>query len=190
MTDPFDTLGIEPCFNLDLARVEKRHRELSRVLHPDRYQGAPPRERRLSLGKAIEVNEAWRVVRDPIRRAEALLARAGVQPTEGGEPKADPTFLMELMDLREALAGARQSGAPKLVAEMGDSVRARCQAVLETLSAGFRAAGSEPERLRALLPLLGELRYLGRFLDELGAAQEELEESTLRTDAAGGRVSP
>ncbi len=67
--DPFATLGIDPAFNIDLAAVEQRHRDLSRALHPDKFSGAPAAERRLALNRAIEVNEAWRAVRDPIRRA-------------------------------------------------------------------------------------------------------------------------
>ncbi len=67
--DPFDTLGVEPRFDLDLAALERRHRDLSRALHPDRYAGAPAAERRLALGRAIDANEALRVLKDPIRRA-------------------------------------------------------------------------------------------------------------------------
>ena len=38
--DPFATLGVPRRFDVDLAAVEKTHRELSRALHPDRYVGA------------------------------------------------------------------------------------------------------------------------------------------------------
>ena len=98
MVDPFDILGIAPTFDVDLAVLEQRYRDLSRVLHPDKHVGSGPSERRLALGKAVEVNEAWRLLRDPLRRAEALFRRAGVDIREGTEPKADPAFLMEMMD--------------------------------------------------------------------------------------------
>src|SRR5690606_32621777 len=78
VTDPFTILGIEPRFRLDLERVGARHRELSRALHPDRYVDRPANERRLALSRAIEVNQAFGIVRDPVRRALALLARHGV----------------------------------------------------------------------------------------------------------------
>ncbi len=107
--DPFATLGVEPRFDLDLAAVEKTHRELSRALHPDRYVSAGASERREALGKAVEVNEAWRILRDPIRRAEALLVARGVTIAEGSEPQADPEFLMEMLEQREALDEAKQA---------------------------------------------------------------------------------
>ncbi len=75
--DPFATLGLPRSYDVDLPAVEKTHRELSRALHPDRFVNAGASERREALSKAVEVNEAWRVVRDPIRRAEALLQLAG-----------------------------------------------------------------------------------------------------------------
>ena len=90
--DPFATLGIARAFDVDLAAVEKTHRELSRALHPDRYVGAPARaSARAALAKAVEVNEAWRVVRDPIRRAEALLALAGVAVASDERARPRPT---------------------------------------------------------------------------------------------------
>ena len=80
MQSPFVVLEIEPRFDLDPAALEARHKELSRALHPDRYAGRPASERRLALSKAIEVNEAYRALRDPIKRAEAV-ARSRSIPT-------------------------------------------------------------------------------------------------------------
>src|SRR5262245_42350635 len=110
VVDPFQVFGVEPRYDLDLEVVAKTHRELSRALHPDRYVATPASERRAALEKAANVNEAWRIVRDPIRRAEALFALRGIAVGETNEPKASPDFLMEMMEEREALADARQSG--------------------------------------------------------------------------------
>ena len=72
--DPFDTLGLEPVFDLDLAAAERRYRELSKVVHPDRFTTVSGPERRRALSKAVDVNEAWRRLRDPIARAESPTA--------------------------------------------------------------------------------------------------------------------
>jgi molecular chaperone HscB len=180
MTDPFEVLRIEPGFDLDLSAVEKRVRDLSRVLHPDRHAGSSPGERRMSLGFALDVNEAFRIVRDPVRRAEALLQRAGVGATEKDGPKAAPGFLMDFMDQREALSEAKRKGDDEEIERLASSVRAKRTEAVGRLSAGFSAAGGDPERLAALARIVGELRYYGRFLDEVGAIEEEREQAAGR----------
>jgi molecular chaperone HscB len=131
----------------------------------------------MSLGRAIDVNEAWRIVRDPIRRAEALLLRAGVPITESDGPKADPGFLMDFMEQREALADAKQKGDSKEIQKLASSVQKKSADAARRLSAGFSAAGGDPGRLAALLPIVGELRYYRRFLDEVGAIEEQSEQA-------------
>lgn len=174
VSDPFETLGIAPSFELDLKVVERHVRELSRVLHPDKHVSSTALERRMALGKAIEVNEAWRIVRDPIKRAEALLRRAGVVVSEGAEPKWGPAFLMEAMERREALAEARKGRDAKKLEALIDEVRALEGAVTKRLSEGFTAISKDASGAEALVPLLGELRYYRRFFDEVSAIEDEL----------------
>jgi molecular chaperone HscB len=170
--DPFATLGIAHAFDIDLAAVEKVHRELSRALHPDRYVGASPSERRASLEKAVEVNEAWRVVRDPIRRAEALLALKGVATREGpGAPTADPAFLMDMLEQREALSEARQSKDLEAVRRMSAAIGERARAVERALAEGF--ARSPSDGVDGLAVKVGELKFYRRFLDEVSAIEDE-----------------
>ena len=169
MSDPFDILGVPPRFDLDAAALEARHRELSRALHPDRHMGESPAHRRLALGKAIEVNSAFRTLKDPLRRAEALLQRAGVTVGETGEPKPPPELLMEMMELREELAEARRSEDSAQIAALKARVEERRASTMQKLAA--RLDAGPPAHA---LPALGELRYLRRFLDEVALIEEEL----------------
>src|SRR6478609_942066 len=125
MLDPFDILGIAPTFDVDLAATERRVRDLSRVLHPDKHVAGSPGERRIALGKAVEVNEAWRLIRDPIKRAEAMFRRHGVVMREGAEPKPEPEFLMEMMEQREALSEARAKRDLGAAERLAASIRHR-----------------------------------------------------------------
>lgn len=169
MRDPFETLSVEARFDLDLPALELRHRELSRALHPDRYTGAPAAERRLSLSRAIDVNEAYRALKDPIRRAESLLLRAGVPVGETREPKPPPSLLMEMMDAREELSDAARARDLAKVTVLGEGMKGREADTLKRLSMALDGGA-----LEAALPVLGELRYVRRFLDEVSAIEEEL----------------
>jgi molecular chaperone HscB len=175
--DPFATLGIPRIYDVDLAALEKTHRELSRALHPDRYVGASASERRAALGKAVEVNEAWRIVRDPIPRAEALLRLSGVAVGEREGTQADPEFLMEMLERRESLAEAQEARDLDAVRRMARAIHERALAVEGELSQGFSRASaraSDAEALAGLLEKVGELRFYRRFLEEVSAIEDEL----------------
>jgi molecular chaperone HscB len=182
MSDPFALLGVEPTFNLDTDQIEKTVRELSRALHPDQHTGAPNAARRDALSRAIDVNSAWRQLKDPVTRAEALLEHLGVHLDEASEPKIDPMFLMEILEKREALSGARRT---RDVAGLGDlvaDIRTQEAATEKTPGVGFRdalAAKTQGAPLDSLLPTLraelARLRYFKRFLEEAAVAQEDLD---------------
>jgi molecular chaperone HscB len=173
-TDPFETLGAERRFDLDLTVLEKRHRELSRALHPDKHAQEGATGRRAALEKAAAVNEAWRVVRDPVKRAEALFRLAGIAVGETNEPKASPDFLMEVMEQREALAEARAAKDLAKVEALAAEMKKRAREAEAKLAKGFSNGGAK----EPLLPLLGELRYYKRFLEEVRAIEEEQEEAS------------
>jgi molecular chaperone HscB len=177
--NPFAVLGIAPRFDLDLTSVEKTHRELSRALHPDRYAGAGASERQAALSKAVEVNEAWRVVKDPIRRAEAVFALAGIPVGERTEPPASPALLMDVMELREELDLARNKKDRARVESLVTRVKAKRVAAEETLRAGFGAANGDAAKMGGLVSALGELRYFRRFLDEASAVEDLLDEAAV-----------
>src|SRR5262249_21754654 len=128
---------------------------------------------RIALGRAAEVNEAWRIVRDPVKRAEALFRLAGVEVGEQNEPKASPTLLMDMMEKREALAEARaardKAALERFTAEGMSAARTCDRALAVGLAPG---AGVDAH---ALVEKLGELRFYVRFLEEASAVEEELE---------------
>jgi len=93
---------------------------------------------------------------------------------EVGEPKASPALLMEMMEVREELSDAKRAKDLGRVARLAEGMRAREAEVVAGLGRSFAAAGADVEKIKAVLPALGELRYLRRFLDEVSAIEEEL----------------
>jgi molecular chaperone HscB len=169
--DPFETLGLEPAFGLDVVALEQRHRDLSRALHPDRHAASGAQERRMALGRAIEVNEAFRTLKDPVRRAEALLAQRGVVSGEGKEPPASPALLMEVMERREALAEIRISKDQVALGRLIADVEREEHRIQSELAVRFLDSASDPAEI---LKKLGELRYYRRFLNEAGSIADDL----------------
>ena len=167
--DPFDLLGVEPRFDIDPAIVEQRHRDLSRALHPDRFVGRPASERRLALTRAIEMNDAWRRIRDPVSRSEALLARYGIDASESSGARASPQLLMDMMEQREELAETRASRNKERLSVLTTAMRDREKNVLVSLQNAF---SQDPH---SAPPLLAELRFVRRYLEESSDAENDIQ---------------
>jgi molecular chaperone HscB len=170
MSDAFDILGIEPGFRLDPGVLADVHQKLSATLHPDRYVGRPASERRAALGRAIEVNEAYRVLKQPIDRGQLLLARLGVSP----ETEVDQEFLMDILELREALRDAGDAQDEDKIEELAERIRHRRVRAETELSELFEQALLGESPAPKLARLLAELRYFERFLTEADALLDEL----------------
>jgi molecular chaperone HscB len=164
--DPFATFGVPATFDLELAEIERRYRDLQRTLHPDRFVSAPSSERQAALQKAVCVNEAYRTLRDPLSRARALLALRG--HVVASDEKADPMFLMEIMERREALSDARAKrdldSVRKLATEVREDEARAHRRLAELFSHG---TGSE------IAGELSKMQYFRRFLSEIESIEEE-----------------
>ena len=164
--DPFALLGLAPGFEVDAAALERAYFERSKAAHPDRVAGAPAAERVAQLSRARALNDAYQLIKKPIARAEYLLARAGV--TIGDNERLDPTFLMEILELREELAGARAAGHADRVAELQRAMLARRTEALGALPQLFARNDLAAIKERLIL-----LRYITRYLEECDAALDE-----------------
>ena len=164
--DPFALLGLAPAFDVDLEELERRFFERSKQLHPDRAAGATAAERVAVLSRSRALNDAYQLIKKPMSRAEYLLARAGV--SIGDNERLDPTFLMEILELREELAEARAAGKSELVGRLAGAMQARRNQALDALPALFAAADHAAIKDRVIL-----LRYMNRYLEECEAALDE-----------------
>ncbi len=153
------------------AYHEARLAEMSRALHPDRYAGRPSSERREALSRAMSVNEAFRKLRDPLSRAEALLSQLGRDVSETNLPKPDAALLMRVMEQREELSAARRAGDRARIETLLSRASVESEDATERLADAF---AEEPIPIDEVLKLLGELRYLQRLKQEAGAALDEL----------------
>ncbi len=189
--DRFAVLGVPRQFSVDLNAAENNFKKLSRQVHPDRFATADPRARKAALSRTVQLNEAWRTLKDPIRRAEYLLALAGFglkgedrkRPTEGStrEVAAPPVLLMEILELREELADAQRAGNTPKVHAMAQAMRARHADTLAALATVLD--DPDPAKLEEAARLMVALRYYQRFLDEV--PQDEAAHGTASEGAHG-----
>jgi molecular chaperone HscB len=104
--DYFAFFGLEPALRLDLPDLEARFYRLSRQLHPDHFARGTPAERAQAEQATATLNDGYRTLKDPVRRAEYVLSQAGYSAT--GRARQVPAELLEdVLEINEALSEFR-----------------------------------------------------------------------------------
>lgn len=172
----FELFGMPVGFRVDAAALAERYRALQKVVHPDRFAAAGERSRRLSLQAATLVNEAYDTLRDPLKRAAYLLELRGVEIDPQVNTLNDPAFLMEQLELREALAGVRSTADPhgELEGLLRD-IGGRIQAQIAQLA--MQLEDATPEQTAAAVQTVQRMQFLNKLLTEAEAIEAELEEA-------------
>ena len=156
--DYFSFFGLPRRLGIEAADLERRFRDLSRQFHPDYFYNAPPAERLASLERSSYLNDAYRVLRNPVSRIEHLLAIEGVpaaksDEADAGSARVPPALLEEVFALNEELDEIRE----------------------------LRESGGDPEPLRARLE--AARKPIERKRDE---HERELKELSARWDSQDG----
>jgi len=108
-TDHFHFFGLPRKLWIAMDDLETRFHRLSWKLHPDNFVRAGAEERDLSLERGSQLNDAYRVLRDPVARVEYLLAIEGMRKEGATKQQAPPELLEEVFELNESLDELRSS---------------------------------------------------------------------------------
>jgi molecular chaperone HscB len=157
--DLFAALGLERGYDVDPADLERRYRERSRLLHPDRFARATPKERRISLERTTRLNDAYRTLREPRARAVYFLRLLGHDPVAEARSSHDPDFLEEQLEIREELALARASDDSAALERIAAHARDRLLEIEAEVSRLFAEADPGQETLCDIARLLARARY-------------------------------
>lgn len=80
--DYFSFFGLPAKLTIDVPALEREFYQLSRKLHPDLNARAGSQEQQWSLEQSSLLNDAYRTLRDPIKRTQYLLKLEGVELEE------------------------------------------------------------------------------------------------------------
>ena len=190
-SDYFDVFGLPRKLGLDLEELQRRFYDWSRKFHPDLFQRATPEEQAISLENSALVNTAYRTLRDPIARVEYLI---GLEEgaVKGIPPKAPVDLLEEMLEVQEALEGAKASaldaGTRKRLTDEGARLAERRRAEEDRLldvgrewdalvDGSVAASPDRDDRRRKLLDRMKEIlavrAYLTTVINDLSDALGE-----------------
>lgn len=158
--DPYVILGLKRSYAIEGAEVDQAWRSISRQVHPDRWAGKPAVFRRMSLQWTAAINEARRILKDPLSRAR-YLATGNPKPLERGGPQPDGDFLETIFDL-QMMTEADPNGARKTVQTMWDTHHGQLEQTFSSWEAGEAS-------LDGVEMILAKLQYLNTARNHTGA---------------------
>ena len=174
----YSFFGIDEKLSLDLADLQTRFYERSRKLHPDRYGRKPAQEQQYSVEATSILNDGYRTLRDPVKRAEYVLKQHGFDIGEQRSKDVPQDLLEEVFELNmalEELRGGDDSVRPQL-----DEARSHFSELLtdvdSTLHQQFDQYDSSREDavLQAIRGTLNRRRYIENLVHEVDKVGKEL----------------
>lgn len=98
-------------FDIDLTELTQRYLKLQKSIHPDKFSNAAEQERMFSVQQTARLNDAYDTLKKPLLRARYLLELNGVHLNDEKNTIMDSDFLMQQMELREAIEKAKSGNA-------------------------------------------------------------------------------
>ena len=169
----FELFALPKQYVLQRDDLDARYRELQRMVHPDRYASASDQERRLSMQQATHINEAYQVLKDPLRRGRYLLELRGHAIDDQQATHQDPEFLMQQIELREALAEVRRQDDPL---QSLDRLAREIQAQYRALESKLGQALDAGEEIEQAVTLVLKMQYFMRLQNEAQELEADLED--------------
>ncbi len=166
-SDDFSLFGLPERYRLDRADLDARWKRLAAQVHPDRHVGQGAGTQAQAMQWALRVNEAYRRLRDPLRRAAYLCERRGAPIEAESNTRMCNAFLMEQMHWRESLDEADdEESIDRLHAE----VQARQRGLFETVARALDDAPDAPRAAEAVRSLM----FVARFLQDIERRRDAL----------------
>jgi len=169
----FEFYGLPEAFDIDLGQLSRRHLELQKKLHPDRFAHLSDQERRLSAQYTAYLNEGYATLRSSLLRAQYLLKLRGIDTHNESSTVMDPLFLMQQMELRERVEEAPQHADPEAeLAALAEDV----DKMMAPLQAEFCSEILVPEEtsLNAAAVAVRKMQFLDKLRREIERLEDEL----------------
>jgi molecular chaperone HscB len=168
----FQFFGLEPKLCVDAELLQKRFYELSKQWHPDRFARKGGAEQAEALDATSILNDGYRTLKDPVRRAEYLLKEEGFPIGEQRGKDVPPELLEEVFELNmmlEELKGGDADARGSLETAHTNFVDMQGQVDqhLEGLFAKYDEAAPETDTAKQVLHEIRGLLNRRRYIDNL-----------------------
>ena len=166
----FATFDLTPVFALDVGGLSSRYRDLQTTVHPDRFVNATDADKRVAMERAVQINEAFATLKDPVRRAMHMLSLQGIDGLDANDTSMPVDFLMEQVEWREAIADARLKEDSERLEAINEELLGMSRSLGDTFAAAY--AG---EHYKVATTLARKMRFVQKLLEEVDAMLGEVD---------------
>lgn len=108
----FEIFSVAVSTDIDVKQLQDNNRELQQQYHPDRFASGSDEEKRIAMQATSLINQAFNTLKDPVQRLQYMLSLKGIEMNSESDTSMDGAFLMQQMELREAIENVRSHGDP------------------------------------------------------------------------------
>lgn len=169
----FELFDLPFAFEVTPEHISDTYRELQRAVHPDKFAHAGEHEQLLAVQKSAEVNDAFETLKDPLRRAEYMLAAQGVDIQIEQKTLQDGAFLMQQMEYREQLEEIAAMEDPEdAIDDFEQQIKQLTQGFYDQLAPML--VSNCKITLENAATIVRKLKFMNKLRDELDRLEDQL----------------
>ncbi|KAK2837973.1 hypothetical protein Q5P01_015185 [Channa striata] len=155
----FKIMDCDYTFTVDTHKLQRRYLQLQRSLHPDNFSQKSVKEQEYSESQSALVNKAYKTLLKPLSRGLYMLRLEGMHIEEGTESAADSEFLLELLEINEALD---EAWTPEEANKIARDTKEKLAELTELIDAALLKG-----ELQAAKALLVQMKYYANIEEKV-----------------------
>lgn len=168
----FEIFSLPVGWEVDFQQLDIKFRALQKALHPDRYADKSDFEKRLAVQTAATINQAYETIKNPLSRAQYLLELEDLDASQETHITSDGQFLMDQMQLREALSEIRGSeNAKQALVSLSIEAQQTAAAIQQEFASQY-----QQKAYKKAFESLAKMQFAIKFVDDINQLEAELED--------------
>jgi molecular chaperone HscB len=158
----FELFDIPVSLKVDKGSLSKKYIELQKKYHPDFYTQSTEDEQLEALDKSSIINKALKTFRNEDDTIKYVLEQKGLL-VEEEKYALPPDFLMEMMELNEAVMEEEPAAIKQKIAAVEEEIYTAVKAIVEDYKEGI----TTNEELLQVKEYYYKKKYVQRILDRI-----------------------
>lgn len=165
----FEIFSLQQSFDLDMDKLTVEYKKLQALSHPDKFSDADDASRLEALQLSSFINDAYDVLKSPVKRAAYLLTLNGIDPEEHNQNHLSEALLLQQMDWREQLHSATQEENLNTIDQLKQDVSLENDNCIDEFRQKVNAGD-----FSAAKPVYNKLQFIQKMLAEINRSEEKI----------------